>query len=43
MALMADRSITLYPRDPVVHFTMGAVCMWTSRFDRSMAPRRCVP
>src|SRR5439155_17658749 len=30
-------SITLEPRDPVAHFVMGFVCMWTSRFVRSMA------
>jgi adenylate cyclase len=34
---LAQRAITLDPRDAVAHFTMGAVCMWTSRFDRSMA------
>jgi len=34
---LAQRAITLEPRDPAAHFVMGLVCMWTSRFDRSMA------
>jgi adenylate cyclase len=34
---LAQRAITLDPRDPTAHFVMGLVCMWTSRFDRSMA------
>jgi adenylate cyclase len=34
---LAQRAITLEPRDPVAHFVMGLVSMWTSRFDRSMA------
>jgi adenylate cyclase len=34
---LAQRAITLDPRDPAAHFVMGLVCMWTSRFDRSTA------
>jgi adenylate cyclase len=33
---LAQRAITLEPRDPAAHFVMGLVCIWTSRFDRSV-------
>ena len=34
---LAQRAITLDPRDPAARFAMAVVCMWTSRFDRSVA------
>ena len=34
---LAQRAITLEPRDPAAHFVMGLVCLYTSRRDRSMA------
>jgi TolB-like protein len=37
---LAERAIALDFRDPASHFVMGLVCMWTSRFDRSMVEMR---
>jgi adenylate cyclase len=37
---LTQRAIALDSRDPAARFVMGLVCMWTSRFDRSMAETR---
>lgn len=34
---LAERAISLDPRYPGAHFSLGLVCMWTSRSDRAIA------